>query len=165
MLQVNVNVYRWVDGKVLSEVRDYQSFLSAYGHSVVSMLEHGRAGMLEQGFPVYGLVELLKRLHPIVEAGELVWFVGPTWISLVGQCRDWHSPTKTLAEEVVGPRFNEMDLEDYVNAMASLATQIRATDFQIGTLANPRKQAMLRRLTSLGMTHTTSIVSRRVNNG
>jgi hypothetical protein len=35
-------------------------------------------------------------------------------------------------------------------------------EFQIGMLANPRKQAMLRYMTSLGMEHSTSIVSKKV---
>lgn len=161
-----VNIIRWVDGKVLTEEREYSSFLNQYAYSISKMLNSAFDSMTTQGFPVYTPSVALNNLKLAVESDELFWFVGPSWIGLVGMCEDWHSPTRTLAEEIVGPRFGGwMDLEDYLSAMTSLATQLGATDFQIGMLANPRKQAMLRRLTSLGMVHTTSIVSRRVNNG
>ncbi|UGL61133.1 hypothetical protein [Pseudomonas phage Eisa9] len=157
-----VKLIRWVNGEILMDDRLLSSIEVDYAHSIGHMLGSAFDSMQAQGFPVYSPEVATERLRPLLQAGELFWFVGPTWIGLVGQCEDWHSPTRTLAEEIVGPRFDTMDLEDYLNAMHSLATQIHATDFQVGMLANPRKQAMLRLLTSLGMEHTTSIVKRSI---
>jgi hypothetical protein len=55
-----------------------------------------------------------------------------------------------------------MDMQDYIAAMEAVARTSEATEIQIGMLANPRKQAMLRYMTSLGMEHSTSIVSKKV---
>lgn len=157
-----VKLIRWVNGEIVMDDRLLSSIEVDYAVSIKHLLESSFASMSAQGFPVYTPDVAMEHLRPLLQSGELFWFIGPTWIGLVGQCEDWHSPTRTLAEEIVGPRFDTMDLRDYIDAMHALATQIRATDFQVGMLANPRKQAMLRLLTSLGMEHTTSIVKRSI---
>jgi hypothetical protein len=162
-----IKYYRWVDSEVLQDEEELASVVQRYQFSIVSVLKEAHDGLVAQSLPVYPVDTALANLLPILEDGALVLYIGPTWISVVGLCEDWHSPGLTLAEEVFGSRgfSTPVDLPDYLAAMYSLATQIGATDFQVGMLANPRKSAMLRHLTSLGMTHTTSIVSRRVTNG
>jgi hypothetical protein len=128
------------------------------------MLAINRQGMVQQGHTVYEMKTLMGNLADLMKEGELFAFIGPTWASVVDVQTSWHSPDGILVEEVVGPRFlnAKLDMPDYILAMEALAKTAEVKEFQIGMLANPRKQAMLRYMTSLGMEHSTSIVSKKV---
>lgn len=153
---------RWVNDTVLKERLDYGSFMRRYGLSWVQMLATNRQGMVQQGKRVYEMPVLMAHLEGLMKKGELFPFIGPSWASAVDVQSSWHSPDVCIVEEVVGPRFDKMDMPDYIKALEALAKSSEANEIQIGMLANPRKQAMLRYMTSLGMEHATSIVSKKV---
>ena len=159
-----IYLIRWVDNQLIKERIAYSAFFSRYGHSWMTMLAQNKLGMEQQGRLTYSLIELEANLRALLQAGELFAFIGPTWSSVVDIQESWHSPEAVVVEEVVGMRFTHraMDMRDYIRAMGALAKTSEASEFQIGMLANPRKQAMLRYMTSLGMEHATSIVSKKV---
>lgn len=155
---------RWVDSQLIRERIEYSAFFSRYGHSWMTMLQQNKLGMEQQGKLTHSLTELEANLRELLQAGELFAFIGPTWSSVIDIQQSWHSPDTIVCEEVVGMRFTNrrMDMQDYIAAMEAVARTSEATEIQIGMLANPRKQAMLRYMTSLGMEHSTSIVSKKV---
>lgn len=160
----DLDVLRWVDSKIIHNEMHAESWYADYGTSINTLLTSAHSEMSKAGHACVSVVEGAVTLKAFVDQSDAFWFVGPTWISVVGEAQSWHDPEPILVEEIVGPRFPgvKMDMEDYLDAMQALATRVGFKEFQIGTLASSRKEPLSRYLTSRGMGIKTIVLSKKV---
>lgn len=158
-----ISVVRWVNGELIHRDMEILTFHQLYEHSLYNCISVLREGMISSGNPVHDQSHCMQAIKEF-DPDAVFWFVGPTWISAIGLIEDWHSPERILAEEIVGPRFSNlrMDFKDYVSAMAALSTKLGVPEFQIGTMSNPRKSALVRYMEQTGMEAKTTIMRRRM---
>lgn len=158
-----IGLVRWVNNELIHREVDVEVLHSLYGHSLFNCIRVLRDGMQSSGNAVRSQEECMQGIKDF-DPDQIFWFVGPTWISAVGIIEDWHSPETILAEEIVGPRFlgQPMDMEDYLMAMESLARKLGHPEFQVGTMSNPRKSALVRYMEQMGMQAKTTVMRRRV---
>ena len=158
-----IAVMRWVNGELIHRELEINTFHDLYRHSLYNCIQFLRKGMEASGNPVRSQEECIQEIKQF-DPDAVFWFVGPTWISALGFVEDWHSPERILAEEIVGPRFTgqPMDMEDYLVAMEVLALKLKVPEFQVGTMSNPRKSALVRYMEQMGMEAKTTIMRRRL---
>ena len=144
------NVFIW-DGK---EIHPTDNRIHEYAVSLRNALANLRIAMEQQDYPVISVYEAMDFLSDTQDNNDWALLVGTSFISMVTTAEEWHSPGKVLAEEFFGPRAAsaKVDLDEYIAGMKAMAVYCGCTEFLLGTLANPRKDAMARALTSRGMT-------------